>query len=390
MQKYVSVFAMNVSNKEALGSSKTKRGARKKPAQAPRLKDIANKLGVSVQTISLVLRGEKGVGPDMSNRVLSEVQRMGYRRNRFASKFFAKKTKTFGVVVPRLAESWISPLVEEIHQSSLAIGFDTEIFLTDYDPKLEEKVLDDLIGMRVDGIILLSRYWRLSDIPSTHYIQTIQNAPQRVPMITNSLILRSHVPTVTQDIYQGMREAVAHLHSRGHTRMALLSPLNEPVDKTGSYRYRVGGFRKGLRDVGLKSENGQLICTVTASSDVIPWNMSRPFLDNYREASIRLVDLLLAQRTRPTGLICSNDAVAAHVIRALMKKGCRVPEDFAVIGCNGTMLAEMGPVPLTTIAFDFKNQARQMITELLSSQHPGYVSPLYRSVATRLVVREST
>ncbi|MES2310387.1 MAG: LacI family DNA-binding transcriptional regulator, partial [Verrucomicrobiota bacterium] len=192
-----------------------KRGSKRKglpknqpSSQAPRLIDIAKKLGVSVQAVSLVLKGQSGVGQAMSEKILKESQRLGYRRNRFAAKFFSKKTKTIGVVIPRLAESWMGFLIEELHQYIHEIGFDMELFLTNYDSTLEEKVLNDLVGIRVDGIVLVSKYWNMNEIPSTHYLKTMRNESTMIPVVTSYTIEGSGVPAVIQDIYQGMKDAV--------------------------------------------------------------------------------------------------------------------------------------------------------------------------------------
>ncbi|MES2307794.1 MAG: LacI family DNA-binding transcriptional regulator [Verrucomicrobiota bacterium] len=367
-------------------------------SQSPRLIDIAKKVGVSVQAVSLVLRGAEGVGPAMREKIQKEVQRIGYRRNRFASKFFSKKTKTFGVVVPQLAESWIGLLAEELHHNAVTIGFDTEIFLTNHDPVQEEKVLDDLVGMRVDGIALVSRYWRMSDIPSTHYIKVMKEEAQRVPIVTSSLILGSGVPAVSHDLYQGVRDAVIHLAGRGHKNFALLAMTNESVERVSSYRYRIGGFRRGLRDAGLP-DAGQIISAqmpkvvmsaqVTKGNQTPLWTISRPNTDYYKTTIRELVKRLFAATPRPTAVICANDIIAIHIIRAIEAEGLKVPDDFAVVGCDDTYLAEMAAVPLTTISLDLKSQAQQMIAELLSFQHPDYRPPRERRISPRLVVRES-
>lgn len=357
---------------------------------SPRLIDIAKKLDVSVQTVSLVLRSERGVGQAMRRHIQNEIKNAGYKRNRFASKFFAKNTKTIGILVPRLTEGHISMLAEEIHRSAYEMGYDTEIMLTNYDAALEERSLDDLVGMRSSGIILVSRYWHQQEIPETHYLNRMWKSENRIPLISAKYITQSQIPAVAQNIYHGMRLAVSHLYSRGHRQIALMSPINTPIDRTSSYRYRIAGLRQGLRDVGLGSTSGHVIHVIKSPTVEIPWNMSQILPDNFYAASETLVDILLKKHPRATGLICSNETVANNVVRCLSHKGFSVPRDFAIIGCNGTSLAEMGPVPLTTIAFDYKSQASHMILELLRSQNQNYRPPLLQEIATRLIVRDST
>ncbi|HWL51628.1 MAG TPA: LacI family DNA-binding transcriptional regulator [Chthoniobacteraceae bacterium] len=357
--------------------------------QPPRLIDIARKLGVSVQTVSLVLRDKPGISDDMRERVQREVRRVGYRRNRFAAKFFSKSTKTFGIVVPELSNAGIALMIEEIHHYARSIGFDVEIMLTQHDPAQEENALDEMVGMRVDGIILFSCFWDMGVIPSTHYLKTMEKSRIKVPVVNGQLMTGSKVPSISQDLEKGVADAVGYLHEQGHRRLILACPVNEANDRTGSYLARVDGFKAACAALKLPLHRHSIVTAIKADSGEIPFNLSRPLVSNLRETCHTLVEKILKLKSLPTAIICANDIVAIHLTRGLQRHGLKVPGDLAIVGCDGTLIAELAPVPLTTITFDFKSQAQQLVSELFRLKHPGYEAPLVRKIPPRLVLRES-
>ncbi|MES2310370.1 MAG: substrate-binding domain-containing protein, partial [Verrucomicrobiota bacterium] len=117
--------------------------------------------------------------------------------------------------------------------------------------------------------------------------------------------------------------AVKYLSQKGHQHFAFFSVLNEAAEKSTTYHHRVDGFRQGICDIGLPPESGAIITSLVSKADLVMsnWNTSRPSPTNLKVTSHEMVKKLLTLNPRPTGLICSNDAMATYVIRALKLEG---------------------------------------------------------------------
>src|SRR5947209_4825014 len=121
-----------------------------------RMKDIARDLGVSVITISKVLRNHPDVGDETRERVLARVKELDYRPNLAARSLVTGRTYLVGLVVPDLLHPFFAEIAKSISEILRARGYYLIVSSSEEDPVLEEQEIDQLLARRLDALIIAS------------------------------------------------------------------------------------------------------------------------------------------------------------------------------------------------------------------------------------------
>lgn len=123
-----------------------------------RLKDIAERIGVSVMTVSKALRDEPDVSAATKARIKLLAQEMGYVPDSTAQGLRTRKTKLFGLVIPSLANPIYSRVILAIQERAFTLGYDVLLAYTLNLPEREEACVRRLLSRRVDGLFLVPVY----------------------------------------------------------------------------------------------------------------------------------------------------------------------------------------------------------------------------------------
>jgi LacI family repressor for deo operon, udp, cdd, tsx, nupC, and nupG len=327
-----------------------------KQPDAPNSKSIAAALGVSVATISRVLTRPDLVNERTRERVLREIQRLGYRPNLAARDLRRGQTGTILVVAPQLGTFFLD-ILRGVEKAADERGIAVLLANTRADLNRERAYFDLVASHRADGIILLT-----GELPPN----SARNLPPLV--LAAEPLLDCALPAVTVDHAGGAEEAVRHLINLGHRRIAHIAGPDS-VQSAGS---RMSGYRQALR------------CARLAVDETLT---QRGFFSV--ESGTIAMHALLRQRQVPTAVFCANDLMAIGAIRALRSVGLRVPTDVSVVGFDDGELAEIYDPPLTTVnipRFDVGYQAMMMLADLIAGKRPDRSITL----ATRLVVRATS
>ena len=118
------------------------------------LSDIASKLSVSTVTVSKALRNHPDISKNMTQKVKNAAKKMGYIPNKAASMLSARKTNTIGLIVPKIAHSFFSSLIESIYNHARENNYEIILTSSQEDSELEKKNLLTMISMKVDGILI--------------------------------------------------------------------------------------------------------------------------------------------------------------------------------------------------------------------------------------------
>jgi LacI family repressor for deo operon, udp, cdd, tsx, nupC, and nupG len=330
-----------------------------KKSDSPNSKSIAAALGVSVATISRVLTRPDLVNERTRERVLREIERLGYRPNLAARDLRRGQTGTVLFVAPQLGTFFLD-ILHGVEKAADERDFSVLVANTRADLNRERSYFDLVASHRADGIILLTGELPLGPGSS------MRNLPPLV--LAAEPLLNSTLPAVTVDHAGGAEEAVRHLINLGHRRIAHIAGPDS-VLSAGS---RMSGYRKALRAARLPLDE-----TLT----------QRGFFTV--ESGTIAMHALLRQHRVPTAVFCANDLMAIGAIRALRAVGLRVPADVSVVGFDDGELAEIYDPPLTTVnipRFDVGYQAMTMLADLIAGKRPN------RSITlgTRLIVRATS
>ncbi|BDI27963.1 LacI family transcriptional regulator [Capsulimonas corticalis] len=338
---------------------------------AVRLKDVADRAGVSVSAVSNILSGysKSRIKPETQERVRQVALEMGYRPSAVARALVRRQTDTLGVVLPPtsqapLRDPFFSAVLEGVLQAATTRGRDTMVFTAHPTSSTQER-LGKLCDGRCDGLIVLYQ-------PSENDILT-ELLNLSVPFVlTSDWREDPRLFCVDVEHHESMRAMTEYLIGLGHRRLALLS------SNIGYYvGPRIAGYQEALTRQGIPADPRFLI------SDLIPWDPSTVL-----RAVAALMMLPIDQR--PTALLCTNDSLAAIVISALSRVGLRVPEDISVTGFNDDSSAVRQHPSLTTIAQPYETIGGCAI-DLVQTQLDDPATPPQRlRLPTKLVIREST
>jgi LacI family transcriptional regulator, repressor for deo operon, udp, cdd, tsx, nupC, and nupG len=332
-------------------------GKRKKTASAT-IKDVAQELGMSVATVSRALSRPELLRAATRERVLSAVERLGYRPNLMARGLRQGNAYAILFVAPNL-----SPFFLEIFAGAESVTRDSPFSLlfgnSNGDRDHEQHFFDQVASGKADGLILLTGV-----VPEAY-----ASGERQSPLVTVlERLPGAVVPIVHTDHHAGALEAVRHLTDLGHRRIAHITGTRRVPSTTR----RLEGYRAGLAAAGLR-----------ASPELVQTG------DFTVSSSAAAVARLMALHEPPTAVLCANDEMAYGAIRALFKMGLSVPQDVSVVGFDDQNLAEFYNPPLTTVNIPRHELGRRAAQEMLD-QLAGRDQVREVVLPTRLVVREST
>ena len=330
------------------------------------LKDIAERVGKSVPTVSRALAGHSDISPDTRALVRQVALEMGYEPNIAAQQLQKQRTDTIALILPTIANlrfsdpffsEFLSGIVEQtaLHNISLHVSAHT-------DENDQDIYLKHIRSRRVDGFILVRM--------QRHDGRIAVLKEHNVPFVAFGRTEKNNdFPFVDEDGELGIKQVVDHLVQLGHTRLACIA---EPTIYTKSY-HRVQGFIKGLK------------------SHHLPVDSSLIIEGNYRQRSgyqiaLKLFDL----PDPPTAIVACNDLLALGAMNAAQERGLVVGRDVSITGFDDIELSEYVHPPLTTV-HQPAHEMGSMVTQMLIKEIKG--EPVAKEqilMSLSLVVRQST
>lgn len=327
--------------------------------------DIADKLGVSVVTVSNALAGRSGVSDLVRRRICETAEKMGYKPSNTKSvkKRLAlpRAGKSVGILTP---ERFVG--VRGTFYWELTTGISNQLsrlsVCTVYECVTAENekngVLPNMAAEnKVDGIIVIGQI-------SRNYIECLLSL--KLPIIfVDFYDNRYDIDSVNSDSFNGGYILTDHLVEKGHRRIGFFGTINA----TSSINDRFLGYVKCLMENGLEYRSEWTI------DDRDERGMSYEKIDFPEEM--------------PTAFVCNCDETAFRVISALRAKGVRVPEDISVVGYDNYTVSSICIPPITTIEVDIAKMA-EVSAAIMSKKlaDPGYVGGR-RVVGGTLVVKSS-
>jgi LacI family transcriptional regulator len=298
-----------------------------------RMKDIARDLGVSVVTVSKVLRNHSDIGEVTRERVLARVKELDYRPNLAARSLVTGRSYLVGLVVPALLHPFFAEIAKALSDTLREKGYYLIISSSEEDPDLEEEQINHLLARRLDMLIIASCR---STVELFFRIEK-----QRTPCI---LIDRSF-PGLSANFVGVDDEGVGiiatqHLIEVGCKRIA---HIRGPETSPGSQRLE--GYKRALTGNDMKVVDEYIIDE--PKGDV-----------NTGQRGAEAMRQLMSLKTRPDGIFCFNDPLAMGAINYAVEQGLRIPEDVAIIGCGNLHYDDSLRIPLSSV-----DQHSQLIGE---------------------------
>ena len=332
---------------------------------AVRLKDIARDLGVSVVTVSKVLRGNSDISEATRRRVLKRMKELNYQPNMMARGLASGQTYTIGLVVPDLVHPFFAEFAKSLSGVLRTSKRALILASSEEDPDVERQEIRTLLSRGVDVLMIAScqaslrNFYELGDV-RTPYLLFDRNFPHLAANFLGS-----------DDVHVG-EIATRHLIEIGRKRIAHIGGKN-----TSPSFDRLRGYRNALAQSRLAASENYIIVRerMEESGDMV---------------GFQAMQELLKLDPRPDAVFCYNDLTAIGAIEATFQAGLRVPEDIAVIGCGNLRYANYLRVPLSSIdhgTAELGRIAGEFALELSAKPEQDPKSIL---VASTLVIRAST
>ncbi|MFE6968069.1 LacI family DNA-binding transcriptional regulator [Isoptericola sp. NPDC057653] len=327
------------------------------------LQDVATHAGVSMKTVSNVVRDYQHVSPAMRERVRAAIDELGYRPDVRGRSLATGRSNMLALAFPDLRWPYFAELAHLFARACAQRGYRLLLEETGGSRDGELAVLRDRDAGIVDGIVLH---------PQALSAGELAEHGRGTPMVLLGEAPRAAgVDQVTIDNVAAAGEAVAHLVRSGCRRIGFLG--HETGELSHTSRLRIEGYRRGLEQAGLAVDDALLV--------------PRPAGD-----ALGAEDALGAALDRGLpvdALLCRDDHAAIGALRALHLRGRDVPGDVAIVGWDATVLTASTTPSITSIAPDTTALAARTL-DLLLERVDGTDAPgRHVTVGHSLLVRES-
>ncbi len=326
----------------------------------PTLRDVAQKAGVSHQTVSRVINGSLDVLPETRALVEAAIAEMGYRPNAIARSMARGQSHTLACISPNLTDFTFASVIEgaefEARQHKYFM-----LSSSASDPEAFRELVDELVGhRRVDGLIVINPY---AD-------QRFEFIPKDFPLVfVGASAHEKNICSVSLDDEKVAYEATRHLLTLGHTSIALVTgPMEEDCSQD-----RTEGYRRALTEAGIAFDE-----TMVIEGD---WSAT-----SGQDALLSFIE----QGRAPTAVFAQNDRMAMGVMSAAREAGIKVPTQLAVIGVDDMPLSSYFDPPLTTMRQDIPRIGREATRMLLDIIQTKATTTCDLKLNAELVVRQST
>lgn len=303
------------------------------------VRDIAQKAGVSITTVSRFLNQDYSAMSDTTRQRIQEiVDESGYMNVK------GKNRSTVAVVLPDLTDPFFATTVEALGNCMEKEGFALQLCMTHDSLKEEERVLRMLLASDVAGIVYFSSvtfkekcYGLLAEAKKPFVVMDSYMSEPRIPALVFS-----------NGVF-GMYQVTKYLLETGHRNIAYLSGLR--FNMFEYYRYQ--GYVNALLD----------------SSCVVNPGLIR-FTGFSMEDGMAAFQELLASGEQFSAIICESDQLAAGVYKVCSREGIRIPEDLSVVGYNNSVIASILEPALTSVDQQLDQLAVQVM-QMLKQQIAG-------------------
>jgi LacI family transcriptional regulator len=341
------------------------------------IRDVARESGYSPSTVSIVLNNaplSRYIPADTKARIVTAARRLGYRPNPLARSLRSQRSNIVGVMVFNITDPFCTPILRGIENSLYQSNYLSLLADAHNEPHRFERYLEMLLDRRVEALIVVAN-WLVTDIKLLADL-----TEKRVPtVIAGRAFEAESVSTVSVDNEGGASMALEHLYRLGHRDIAFLrGPKN-----LASSGQRWKGIRGFAQSAGLRLDSKRLA--------ELPESLDP---NSSFEAGSHLTSELLRHEKPFTALMAYDDVTALGALRALNKKGLRVPEDCSVIGFDDVAQASLSVPSLTTVRQPMEAMGSMSVGIILdaiqSVNRKRDIPVVRRRIPAEIVVREST
>jgi LacI family transcriptional regulator len=329
------------------------------------IREVAERAGVSLGTVSNVLNHPELVTETTRQRVQLAINELGFIRNGSAHQLRAGHSRSLGLVVLDVTNPFYPEVARGVEDAANEAGYAVILCNSDFSLDKEGRYLRMLEEKRVQGV-LITPVQR-----DAGYLQPLRKRGVSVVLLDRPSRIRD-LCWVAVDNVRGGELVATHLLEQGHTHFGF---INGPL-WIRQYADRRQGFRRAIKAAGL--DPNEAIVEITRLAQ------------NAREGEASVAELLHARIT-PTAVFCANDYLALGLMRGLAQRGIAIPDDIALVGYDDVEFASVLLTPLTSIRQP-KYQLGRAAAELLLAEAASSATHEHKHIMyePELIVRASS
>ncbi len=282
------------------------------------MSDVARLAGVGTMTVSRVLSGTARVSEETARRVQSAIDKLHYRPNKLARAFRGQRSRTIGLIIPYLYDSFFANCAHAVTAVAREHGYSVIITTSNENPDTEYAEAEQMLQWNVDGLVAIPASFRHSRITRALFGKTpvvLFDRPVADPAFDVVLVQNT----------AGARRMIEHLIEHGHQRIAFMGFSRDLF----TINARFLGYRRAMQDAGFKEDSF--------------FGCQSP------DDTLHTIEARLHGPDPPTAIFSSNTLTTRHVLASLLNLGVKMPGDLALAGFDDFDLADLTSPPLTVV-----------------------------------------
>jgi LacI family transcriptional regulator len=337
--------------------------------EALTIKDIAKALGLSTSTVSRALRDSYEISAETKKLVLDYAEKNNYHPNPIALSLKERRSRSIGVIVCEIANSYFSQIINGIESIAYNNGYNVIIAQSRESYDREILNLQYLTSRSIDGLIISIS----TETTDFSYLKELHQKGMPI-VFFDRIVGEIDTHKVIADNFKGAYEATVHLINRGYKRIAAVSnPALLSITKE-----RLAGYKAALQDHNIRFDD-----------KLVKYCQHGGMIVSEVE---KAVDELLNLKQKPDAIFALADKLTTNCLRILKVKGIDVPGNIGLLGFSNTDLTELLDPPLSVIrqpAFEMGEIATTLLLQLIESKRPVTEFET-RMLTTDLLIRNST
>jgi LacI family transcriptional regulator len=331
------------------------------------LKDIAEKAGVSVTTVSIVLNGrakDMKISETMTRKILALGEKMNYRPNHFAKGLRTGKTNTIGLIVDDIANYFFGHLANIVEEEADKLGYTVMFCSSENNEGKSRHILNMLVDKHMDGYIIAPTKAMLPELEKL--------VKEKKPaVLIDRYYKQLDSSYVTIDNVNGSLDAVNYLAKKGYRRIALITNLTDQLQMI----QRMEGYQQGLKKNHLQLDQ-QIIKKI-------------PFGLTDEKVVKEIKNFVELNKNKIDAIFFTSNNLGVAGLEALRSTGKKIPDDISVICFDDNDLFRLGMPGISVVSQPIKDIAKKAVEILIKQINQRSTTVEHIVLKTVMIERES-
>lgn len=329
------------------------------------LKDIAERVGVSIALVSYVMSGkekEKRVGADVVERIKKAAHELNYKPNQIAQSLRTGSTKTIGLIIADIANPFFGNMARVIEDEASRHGYTVIFGSSDEDSSKSALLVDILMNRQVDGFII---------VPAEGTVLQIKALQERgIPLVlTDRYFQEVTTNYVVLDNFGASYHAISHLIEKGYKRIGMIAYKSTLIHM----QERIRGYVEAMKANNLENEI----------------RIEEIRYDYENSDTEKAMNKLTAREQRVNAILFATSALTISGLYCIKKLNLKIPEELAIIGFDGNPVYDFFYTPITYIEQPIEKMGKEAV-RVLVEQISGSGEIAHIKLRHTLIKRQSS